>query len=347
MFMVVILHVLGQGGVLATTTGFKHHIAWLLETASYCAVDCYAIISGFVTYTENEKEYRYSKFFSFWLQIFTYSFGITLLAFLLKPESIGIKTLIKSFLPVASGAYWYVSAYAGLFFIIPWLNRLMRSCNTKEATGLITAINLVFVGYVTFANGLGDCFKLEGGYSFVWLSILYLVGAWLKKCDIPKKTNNSYFLLGSVICIVFSWLAHEFVSISAFGIFVNYTSFTMVFVAISLVSIFSKLHFSSKCVKVIACFSPAAFGVYLIHVQPIVWGHFMSSAFLWIDNFTVWLLPVLVLGSALCLFVICLLVEKLRLILFKLLKINQFANSIEKKLYCIEKTIFDKAASKL
>ena len=39
MFMVVILHVLGQGGVLSATTGDKHHIAWFLETAAYCAVD--------------------------------------------------------------------------------------------------------------------------------------------------------------------------------------------------------------------------------------------------------------------------------------------------------------------
>lgn len=30
MFMVVILHVLGQGGVISATTGLKHHIAWLL-----------------------------------------------------------------------------------------------------------------------------------------------------------------------------------------------------------------------------------------------------------------------------------------------------------------------------
>ena len=347
MFMVVILHVLGQGGVLSATTGDKHHIAWFLETAAYCAVDCYAIISGFVAYNENENPYRYTKFFSFWLQIFTYSFGITLLAFLLKPESIGIKTVIKSSLPVASGAYWYVSAYAGLFFIIPWLNKLMRSCNLKEATRLITVVIFAFVVYVTFANCLGDCFKLEGGYSFVWLSILYLVGAWLKKCDIPKHIRNSYFLVGSAICIVFSWFAHEFIPVSVFSVFVNYTSFTIVFVAISLVSVFSKLHFSPKSSKVIACFAPAAFGVYLIHVQPIVWGHFMSNAFVWIADFPAWLLPTLVLGSSFVIFVVCLLIEKIRLILFKLLKINQFTGFVEKKLDYIVNSIFDKTASKI
>ena len=346
MFMVVILHVLGQGGVISATTGLKHHIAWLLETTAYCAVDCYAIISGFVAYSENEKPYRYTKFFGFWLQAFIYSFGITLLAFLLKPNSIGIETVIKSCFPVASEAYWYVSAYAGLFFIIPWLNKLMRSCNTKEATCLIAILIFIFVGYVTFSNFWGDCFRLEGGYSFVWLSILYLVGAWLKKCDIPKKIRNSFFFLGSAICIAFSWFAHEFIPISFFGVFVNFTSFTIVFVAISLVCVFSKLHFNSKSSKVIAFFAPAAFGVYLIHVQPLVWRYFMSNAFVWIADFTAWLLPILVLGSAFCLFVICLLIEKLRLILFKLLKINQFTGFIEKKLDYIVHSTFDKVTSR-
>lgn len=347
MFMVVILHILGHGGVLSATTGGKQHIAWFFETAAYCAIDCYAIISGFVSYSEKENPYRYTKFFSFWLQIFTYSFGITLLTFLIKPEIVGINTIIMSSLPVASGRYWYVSAYAGLFFIIPWLNKLMRSCNRKEATCLISVVICVFVVYVTFANYWGDCFTLAGGYSFVWLSILYLVGAWLKKCDITKQIRNSFFLAGSAICIVFTWLAHEFIPASVFGIFVNYTSFTIVFVAISLVSVFSKLHFGPKSSKVIAFFAPAAFGVYLIHDNPIVRELFMSSAFVWIADFSTWLLPILILGSGFCILLICLFIEKIRLIIFKLLKINQFTGFVEERLDYILNSIFNKISSKI
>ncbi len=344
MLMVVILHVLGQGGVLSATTGAGHHLAWLLETAAYCAVDCYGMISGFVSYSEVEKPYRYTKFFSFWLQIFTYSFGITFLAFLLRPESIGVRTLIGSALPIASGAYWYVSAYAGLFFIIPGLNKLMRSCSPKEATRLIAVLFAVFTGYVTFANYWGDCFKLGGGYSFVWLSLLYLVGAWLKKCAIPKRIQSSRFLLGGAICIIFSWVVHEFTQSSASGIFVNYTSFTIVFVALALVSVFSKMQINPGFSKVIACFAPAALGVYLVHVQPLVW-RFVASAFVWIADFSAWLLPILVLGSAFCLFIVCLFIEKIRMLLFKCLKINQLADLIEKKLDCVVNAVFDRVTS--
>jgi len=346
MFLVVILHVLGHGGVLTSTTGGKHHVAWLFETMAYCAVDVYAIISGFVSFTEKEKPYRYTKFFSFWFQIFTYNFLITFIAFLLNPGSIGVRDLIITLFPIATSTYWYVSAYAGLFFIIPWLNKLMRSCSKREATHLVTVVLVVFVGYVTFSNYFSDCFSLGKGYSFVWLSLLYIVGAWLKKCNIPKLFNNKFFLLGILICIVFSWVTHEFVVSSVFSIFIAYNSFTIVFVAIALVCVFSKLQIGFGFSKIIACFAPAAFGVYLIHVHPIIWDRFMASAFVWIAEYSIFLLPILVLVSAFCVFLICILIEKARLILFELLRINKFTSFVENKIDSLVNKTVEKIKSK-
>ena len=52
MFMVVVLHVLGQGGVLKAAKNGQYIISWLLEIIAYCAVNCYAIISGYVGYSD-------------------------------------------------------------------------------------------------------------------------------------------------------------------------------------------------------------------------------------------------------------------------------------------------------
>lgn len=343
MYMVVILHVLGHGGILSATTGCKHHLAWFLETAAYCAVDCYAIISGFVSYKADEKPYKYAKYLGFWVQVLTYHFGITLLAFLIDPASIGARALVRAFFPVTTGAYWYVGAYTGLFFLIPWLNKLMRSLDAKDATRLISLVFIVFVVYPTFSGYFGDCFKLGNGYSFVWITILYLIGAWMKKCDLPKRIKSSRLLLGSAVCIVLSWFASEFLSVQ---IFVSYTSFTIVFVAISLVSVFSKLQISSGLSKVIAFFAPAAFGVYLIHDQSLVSMRFMSSAFIWVTDHPAYLLPVLVILSAFCVFAICLLIEKARLVLFKLLHIDQLIHFVEKKLEHLLNRISEKTISR-
>ena len=62
MLMVVVLHVLGQGGVLKTSTPLSigYSVAWILEIAAYCAVNCYALISGYVGV--NSKFKYYEKF---------------------------------------------------------------------------------------------------------------------------------------------------------------------------------------------------------------------------------------------------------------------------------------------
>ena len=50
MFMIVNLHVLGQGGAMVRIVGDEagYYAAWFLETCAYCAVDCYGLISGYV-----------------------------------------------------------------------------------------------------------------------------------------------------------------------------------------------------------------------------------------------------------------------------------------------------------
>ena len=57
MFMVVLLHVLGRGGVLQATKNLSinYGVSWFLEIAAYCAVNCYAIISGYVGYGRKIK----------------------------------------------------------------------------------------------------------------------------------------------------------------------------------------------------------------------------------------------------------------------------------------------------
>ncbi|MDE6723424.1 MAG: hypothetical protein K2J55_04430, partial [Eubacterium sp.] len=50
MIMVPVLHVLGHGGLLegAEILSVKYEFVWFLEAAAFCAVNCYALISGYV-----------------------------------------------------------------------------------------------------------------------------------------------------------------------------------------------------------------------------------------------------------------------------------------------------------
>lgn len=93
-------------------------------------------------------------------------------------------------------------------------------------------------------------------------------------------------------------------------VFVNYISLTIVYNAFALVCVFSKMKMNSTEVKVISALAPAAFEVYLIHSQTVIWDHFMTDAFTWIAGSSIWLVPFEVPGSTLGVFLVCLLIEK-------------------------------------
>ena len=323
MFLVVILHVMGQGGVLALSKSpDKYVISWTIEIIAYCAVNIFAMISGYVSYSDKEKKYRYSRYISSWLQVFFYSFGITLIFYFVKPEVVNISKLVEFMFPVTNAKYWYFNAYTGLFFVIPWLNRLVRSCDERELNGLIATIFLVFSCYANFARIFSDAFILKGGYSFIWLVLMYLVGAWMKKHKITEKCSArqaGLVLIFSIMLTVCSLcFSGEFEKI-----LVSYISPTVVLMAVAYVILFSRLSFGKVSQRLIRCFSPAAFGVYLIHVQGYVWTYVMKNRFAQIADGAAWMIPFKVIGSAALVFMVCILIEKARLIVFKVLKVDE------------------------
>jgi len=319
MFMVVVLHVDGLSGILDNSNGWVEKLLWFFEIASYCAVDCFAIVSGYVGYREVKFQNRFRKFLSFWISVVFYTFGITLVEFFLRPGEVSLYHLFISALPISTPVYWYVSAYAGLFLVMPWLNRLVMSSkwNTRKTV-------LAFAGFFLFQSipavlG-GDTFELKGGYSCLWLIILYVLGAWMKKEEIPEKVRKANALLVAAGCVFLVWGC-----IIGYGnsVFCSYTSLPIVCEAVCFVIIFAKMTFSKFSAKLISFFAPAAFGVYVIHLQEYVWAK-LKIVFDWIKNLVDWKVPGTVIVASICIFVGCLLIERVRITLFEKLRINRF-----------------------
>ena len=186
----------------------------------------------------------------------------------------------------------------------------------------------MFSCYGNFARICMDVFILKGGYSFLWLAAMYLIGAWLKKHAMADKISSQkagIMLLGSIMLTVCSLCFPGVTN----KIFVSYISPTMVLMAAAYVILFTKFHFSTFGEKLIRLFSPAAFGVYLIHVQYYVWNYFMKGRFGVIADGPAWMIPFKVIGCAAAVFAVCLLIEMVRIKLFALLKVDWLAERME------------------
>lgn len=143
MFMVVILHVLGRGGVLEATTRYSanYGLAWFLEIACYCAVNCYALISGYVGVCSKHK---WSSLVYLWLQVEFYMIIFTAMFSIFQPGSIGIAELLKMVFPVVFYQYWYFTAYFCMFFFIPVLNLIVQTLEKKTLIFITGSIFLLF-----------------------------------------------------------------------------------------------------------------------------------------------------------------------------------------------------------
>ena len=72
-----------------------------------------------------------------------------------------------------------------------------------------------------------------------------------------------------------------------------------------------------------------SFGVYLIHCNPIIMDKLIEGAFAWIANEPVYFAVPLVAGIAFAIFAGCLMIDKVRLMLFRLCKVNRLCAWIE------------------
>ena len=109
MFLVAVLHVLGAGGVLDSAAPLSpdYMTAWLLETAAFCAVNCYALLSGFVGLG---GKFRYANLALLWCQVAFYTLLIPVVFALARPGTVGEWALLRGFFPAMSNHYWYFTA---------------------------------------------------------------------------------------------------------------------------------------------------------------------------------------------------------------------------------------------
>lgn len=335
MFMVVVLHIFNMGGVLDTSGRFtaQYEVGWLIQNAAFCAVDVYALISGYVWVN---AKYRYRNIIELWLQVLFYTVSITALFSIFAPSSVSLMIWIKALFPIMFNQYWYFSSYFALFLFIPLLNIILEKAEKKHLLIYIGIIMFFFGGVQTLF--FSDAFGTNDGCSTIWLMIMYLVGGYLGKYGICKNTKPAKFIIGYLITVFLTWLSKlciELLTLRVLGevragnYFISYRSPFIFLAAVFLLLFFANLKISPLCKKVIGFLSPMAFGVYLIHTHPLVFFGIIKDRFAEYAALR-WILEILaVLGTAAVIYIVCSLIDFIRLQLFKVLHIRQRLDVIE------------------
>lgn len=338
MLMIVVLHVMNHGGVLgaAVQGSPSYNAAWLLHCACFSAVNCYALISGYVGV---KAEIRYRRIVSLWLQVVFYSALISLLLPLLIPD-VAQRPIISAFFPVVHRNYWYFTAYFALFFLTPLINKGLAAMTETETKRLLIGIFAVFsvLGVLPYFNlfsafEVEDIFHLGEGSSVIWLALLYIAGGCIRLHGFGKDVRAWKLWTAFAVSVLISWCFKLYVEqdapqtlrplLDGLALF-YYPAPTTVIAAVCLLLLFSRVKtLPALPGKIVRFLTPSAFAVYLIHEHKLVRAGLISGRFASFAADGPLMLIIKALITALAIFLACCLIDQLRLLLFRALRIQQ------------------------
>ena len=337
MLMVVILHILGYGGGLSGVENFtlKGELLWGLEILCFGAVNMYAIISGYVGY---KTSHRWSNIIYLCLQTAFFAViitGVDLALLISQGAELEFRYVFWNLFPTIKGL-WYISAYFCVFFFMPILDKIIDVVDKRT---LKTVALFCFAVFCCFPDAYSQVAGLRYGYSVLWLALLYLLGAYFKKYGLLPRCPSWLCFVGFLTCVLITSISRSAIGLTTqyyfgepklYDVLVYYTSPTMVLAAVFAVAGFAKLNFKRAIPKkIIAFLCPMALGVYLIHCHPVIVSQ-MEKMFDWIGAEPIAIGIGYVIINALIIFGICLFIDWIRLLLFKLCQVKRLSEWLEK-----------------
>lgn len=328
MTMIVISHIISHGGIINAAEGIRYDVLSILETAVYCSVDVFAMLSGYLMVS---KRFQGRKLIELWFQVIFYSVVCNGILIAIHPEMLSMKTLSKTLLPVLMREYWYITSYFAMFFFIPYMNRLLHS---EYAVPFLITVIMIF-SFIPMVV-MQDPFYTGYGYSPLWLGVCYLIGGYIRLHPSGEKAHRygiGYLVVVACVSIskiVLRCIAERTGLPASIGYyFISYTSPFILLEAVFLLKAFSKITVKNSWAKDAFSFlSAGALTVYLVHEAYLVRQLYITDRFVGFNqmNLSLEIVCVVVVSIAVFLFVAA--IDSFRRKLFSLLRINQTAEKI-------------------
>lgn len=343
MGLIVLHHLLLHGGLATAFPAFSASgvTIHLFNAVTRCAVNVYALISGYVMVN---SRFRPSRLIGLWLQAAFYG----VLAALCLPLMGGewrLVHFVSAITPVSHDHYWYLTCYLVVFCLSPFLNRLMHALNRRQTGLLMMALGALFS--LLPALMLTDRFQLNGGYHPVWLMVMYLFGAAMRLHGVPRLGGRLKACAAIAGCILLGW-GFRLAALTANAGWLEewllqYTAPTMLVCSIALFALFAGQPLPGWLNKTVFSLSPLTFGVYLIHDNPLVREYLIKMRLTGLAEQT----PALLLGGLFAcwagVYAVCLLAEWMRTRLFGALGVSALCEKIEKRLFIWAERVFPQA----
>lgn len=312
MLMIVFHHFSMHGKFLYSGAGINILYLYFIQMWGKIGVVVFMLISGY--FLVSVQTIKCSKVIKLWLQMFFYSFGIYIVTVAFKLTDFSAVDFLHSAFPVSSDLWWFASAYFVLYLLSPFINKLLNTMSQKSFIRLLILETLMWgiIGILSFRGFQSN--------ELISLTYFYTIGAYIKlyKNDIKlNKGRNFLYLIIAVVVMYSARVGLQLIGrkISFLGVYAPYvyelTSPLGITVAVLLFYLFKNADLGKN--KLINIISSATFGVYLLHDNEYIRSLIWETVFHIHDYQDTLLLIPYSIGVCFMVYVVCTLVELLRI----------------------------------
>lgn len=267
MFLIVLGHVTYQTKFIYPKQTILHNVSiQALWIGGKLGVWEFTIISA---YFLSHSKFKVKSLKKVWGVTLFYSIGLYMILVVANVSPLTPKLLVRSMMPIITGQYWYVSAYIGMYVMVPYLNNMIGTMSKIEFRNFI----IILIIMTEFLPLIKNHSYITGD-TFFSLIPIYFVGGYLRKYSSDFEKQNKKYIIAfvlSIVAMVASILLLDVVNgimgtNISWDYFLTQNSPLQMIAAVSLFLIAKNTNISYN--RAINSVSASTFSVYLIHCHP-------------------------------------------------------------------------------
>ena len=262
MIFIIWHHYTLHGGILYVNySNPNKYIAEAIYLLGKVGVNEFILISGYFLI---KSKFKIKKLVKIELQILCYTL-LFLILYIVMDKHINKKMIQQTFFPIIFNAYWFMTAYIGMYILSTFINKLIINLNKNEFK-LLLIILLIMLSILPSITGINNFMG-----NLQWFIYIYMIGAYIQIYDITILKNR---YLKYAIILLYSIIFFIGIIITLFSI-ENIQRFEKIkilagmnFITTTILSILIFLFFKNlklKNNKIINLFGKSSIAVYLWH----------------------------------------------------------------------------------
>lgn len=177
MLLIIAGHFVGQTQAISNTTGVNCISALFLGSASRIAVNLFLMVG---TWFMVDRDFKSQNVISLYSETWFYSVAFTIIAIVIEPSLLSVKTMIRGLFPFTMVSLWFVTIYIELLLISPFLKKAFL-LSERNLRNLVVILFCIVVAMSTVHGFMDTIFC-----ALIYFTFCYLFVGYYKKYLINK-----------------------------------------------------------------------------------------------------------------------------------------------------------------